>query len=67
VLADKEQARLEAEQAAQRQATYEAARSGEEARKQELIAKQQASWHGILVVAMLGPVWLVALLIDFCI
>ena len=43
MLADKEQARLEAEQAAQRHATYEAARSAEEARKQELIAKQQAS------------------------
>ena len=46
-VADKQQERLEAEQAAQRQAAYEAARSAEDARKQDLIAKQQVSRCGV--------------------
>jgi hypothetical protein len=45
-VADKEQERLEAQQAAQRQAAYEAARSAEDARKQDLIAKQEVGCCG---------------------
>lgn len=48
--ADAEQARLEAEQAAQRRAAYQAARAAEDARIQDLVARQQVIFDMLHVI-----------------